>query len=336
MRKHYLDFLRIVSILSVIVIHATSMFIADFPSAGWDVLCIQNSMSRFSVPAFCMISGALFLNPDKEITIKNIYLKYIPRIIVSLVLWNCFYSLVEFYYGGFDINVFIETFLDGQIHFWFCYMIIGFYICVPILRLITKDIKVTKYLLLIMFVFSYVMPTLSQLNILPLVTLTSTRLQISLFSAMTFYFILGYYLDQNDLNKYIRYLIYLLGIFGAFMTYYLTKQATIASGSLSTAYLNNTTIYVFFETISVFVLAKSIFRNVQNEYLLKFLSISKYVYGIFLMHMFVLNFITNLGLFQPGSNYLITVPFISVLTFVICLIGTLIISKIPVLKDWIM
>lgn len=61
--KTYLDLLRIISALAVIVIHlASDRLVFSTPNSfEWQSLNLLNSISRFCVPVFVMISGALFL-----------------------------------------------------------------------------------------------------------------------------------------------------------------------------------------------------------------------------------------------------------------------------------
>ena len=89
-RIAYLDSLRVVAILAVIMIHvaAQNWYSQDVNSAAWKAFNFYDSISRWSVPAFVMISGALML--DKDISIKKLYTQKIPRLLIaflSLMNW---------------------------------------------------------------------------------------------------------------------------------------------------------------------------------------------------------------------------------------------------------
>ena len=53
---------------------------------------LWNALGRFSVPIFLMCSGVLFLN-KKELTYNDILKKYISRLLIAFIFWNCIYAL---------------------------------------------------------------------------------------------------------------------------------------------------------------------------------------------------------------------------------------------------
>ncbi|MBQ7972421.1 MAG: acyltransferase family protein [Lachnospiraceae bacterium] len=67
------DVLRIISALSVVVLHVTTKFIMmnEVGSLDFRIANLINSISRFGVPVFFMISGAIFLDEKKEVTVKK-------------------------------------------------------------------------------------------------------------------------------------------------------------------------------------------------------------------------------------------------------------------------
>ena len=78
------DLLRVISIFFVIVIHVTSVAprACDTMTGAWMANALINSISRWSVPVFFMVSGALFLDPNKQLSIKKLYTKNILRIAI--------------------------------------------------------------------------------------------------------------------------------------------------------------------------------------------------------------------------------------------------------------
>ena len=72
----YLDYLRLVAILGGITIHvATSLnfYRQDYASLNWQILNFWDGLSRFCVPFFIMISGAIFLNPDFDLSWEKLF-----------------------------------------------------------------------------------------------------------------------------------------------------------------------------------------------------------------------------------------------------------------------
>ena len=75
----YLDLLRLMATLAVIFLHgATSEFYLPHSSMNWYIAATEDSIVRWCVPVFVMISGALFLNPNKEITYREILWSIVP------------------------------------------------------------------------------------------------------------------------------------------------------------------------------------------------------------------------------------------------------------------
>jgi len=103
----YLDCLRVAAITAVIIIHiaASQWYITPVNTFNWRVLNIYDSLARWCVPIFIMISGALFLNPSKNISKKDLFCKYIKRILIANVFWG-------FLYGFFSL--FIRSFIQHQ------------------------------------------------------------------------------------------------------------------------------------------------------------------------------------------------------------------------------
>ena len=159
-RTLYFDILRILATFAVIFLHsACASWDMDNFSFDWNVRNIYDSAVRWCVPVFVMISGALFLNPEKHISIKKLYTKNIVRIITAFFLWGTIYAAYNFFINN-DHNLigFVLNILYGQFHFWFLFMIVGVYISIPILRQIAQNKTATKYFLIMAFVFTFILP----------------------------------------------------------------------------------------------------------------------------------------------------------------------------------
>ena len=69
----YFDFLRIFATLAVMVLHvaAQNWYGTSVPSFEWQTFNFFDSIVRWGVPIFVMISGALFLNKRELHTITG-------------------------------------------------------------------------------------------------------------------------------------------------------------------------------------------------------------------------------------------------------------------------
>ena len=92
-RTIYFDYLRVFATFSVMILHTAALnwYATDVNGFDWQVFNFYDGISRWSVPAFVMMSGTLFLNRD--VSIKTIYIKYIFRMMISFIVWSAVYAL---------------------------------------------------------------------------------------------------------------------------------------------------------------------------------------------------------------------------------------------------
>ena len=82
-RTAYFDYLRVFATFAVVILHLSGQNWNNTNVNGfeWRVFNGYDSLVRWAVPVFVMISGALFL--DRNISPKKIYSKYVLRLFVS-------------------------------------------------------------------------------------------------------------------------------------------------------------------------------------------------------------------------------------------------------------
>ena len=202
----YFDLLRILATFAIIILHTASANWekVDVTSYEWSMLNIYDSICRWAVPVFVMISGALMLNKQKSI--KNIYTKNVFRIICSFIFWSLIYTIEKHCFLNNTDNI-IKNFLIGNYHLWFLYMIAGLYILTPIITKITESEKTTKYFLFISIISTIVLP-----YIIEIITLFSTSkaefiqnrindLNLNMVIGYSLYYILGFYMNKYKIDK---------------------------------------------------------------------------------------------------------------------------------------
>ena len=132
-RYYFLDILRIISSFSIIVIHVSGYYFykLNINSNNWKICYYFNGISRFGVPIFIMISGALFL--EKDISFKMLYKKYIKSLFVNLIFWSFIYSLNNIIISRKNFEKIIQRILSIHYHLWYLITNIGLYMIVPFL-----------------------------------------------------------------------------------------------------------------------------------------------------------------------------------------------------------
>ena len=337
-RTIYFDYLRVIACFAVVVLHISTtreFYDCTEPTIEWNVMNIYDSATRFCVPIFLMISGALFLNPDKKLSLRKLYTHNILRVITAFCFWSFIYACYD--YLPTEGPSFLTIILLGHFHMWFLWLIVGLYMLVPILRKVVENRRVMEYFLLLSFVFSFVVPFIFELTKIFIPTLTSiveigemycNNLRLQMLSAFTFYFILGYYLHNIKIHRKIENTFILLGILACIgisgMSYFLFRSTSV----LNESFYDYGTFFVMLETIAIFLLVKRL-ANVENKLVY---SLSKYSFGIYLVHMLVYYI---LGLTSTMINPLIGIPLLSLLVFVVSYVIVLLLSRIPILNRWV-
>ena len=110
----YLDYLRIISTIAVVILHvaAQNFYSVDVKSYAWNIFNICDSAVRCAVPVFAMISGALLLDNTRVIDTKKLYIKNILRIIIDFVVLSFIYTILC---GSRDIHSIVNHVITGII-----------------------------------------------------------------------------------------------------------------------------------------------------------------------------------------------------------------------------
>ena len=93
----WVELLRLIACFSVILIHISAWCIYDIPfgETSWIVVLIYNSIGRFAVPIFVMISGMLYLNVNRQISFEKLFKKYVFRLLIVYISWAILYSAFD-------------------------------------------------------------------------------------------------------------------------------------------------------------------------------------------------------------------------------------------------
>jgi surface polysaccharide O-acyltransferase-like enzyme len=145
-RTAWLDLARVLAIVAVLVVHVTMNAVngARTPegSASWWAANVLNSSSRWCVPVFLMVSGALLLDPRKTDRPRDFYRRRLARIGVPVLVWTAVYLAFRRLYLGEDVTAgeAARDVASGTpfLQLYFLYVLLGLYLLTPFLRIILR------------------------------------------------------------------------------------------------------------------------------------------------------------------------------------------------------
>ena len=339
-RNNAYDYLRISASLGVMVLHlaAQKYHSISVYSHEWQVLNFYDSIVQWTVPVFVMISGALFLSRD--ISLDKIYMRYIPRLVVSYIFWSLVYSIAV----GYNFREHKIMWLAGHYHMWYVPMCIGLYIMLPIVRQITLDKHVTYYYLIISLIFAFILPSVISFTKdfgfqwmksgILVINDIYNDMNMKLVMGFTAYFVLGYVLSKIGLSLTKRIYIYVLGLFGFLFTILATLFASYQYAKPAT-YYGQFTVNVLLESIAVFTAFR--YMDFKNDKFNKIATIlAKYSFGAYLVHALIIEkiaaiFHINTLSFDPG----LSVPLLGCVVFVTSYAISFILNQIPIVNKYI-
>lgn len=301
----YVDILRILSIVAVIILHYTAEVLTNtnhFNSSSWWISNGFNSISRFAVPVFFMISGAMILRTNIT-SYREFYRKRVVPLLIPLLTWSLIYGLYNQYYvmksklsaSAFIVDFGYRLLTDrNYVHLWFLYAIIAIYMTVP---LISKFIKACsekdlRYYLLLWFIISIAYRFLSD----AIFRATDQYINIPIMNIPFFmgylgYFILGYYLFHFELPLKAKNYLYNLGIISFFIAPVATYFVSLRSGVLDEMFYGNYSITTFFMSVGLFIFFKekeaAISHQVNHKVQKLISSVSRASFSIYLIHLLV-------------------------------------------------
>ena len=299
-RIEFIDLLRMIAILSVVLCHATEKvyhlnlrFMESIPFFSRVAGLSLFTCGRLGVPLFLMITGYLLLDKeyDKRTTV-HFYKKKWMHLLVCTWIWIIIYAV--FRCLVFQIPVNYEEVLKELVfihkipmsHAWYLIMILGLYIFVPfvarVLKAFPKNIVVLLILLAVFFALIYPV-----LNVINNVTNPAEPLAGRLFidfsgGAYGLCLIFGYLIKKkvfHDINKYLAAII----MMGSFAAAVYLQIWSYSKGVVYKIWYNN--IFIVLAPLGLFELLSRINKvycySVVRE-------IAYYSFPIYLIHMMVI------------------------------------------------
>lgn len=292
------DFLRAISCMTVIILHVSSMYLKDdfrglISNRSYHFAAFYCVMSNMAVPSFIMISGA-FLLTEKNKEYGRFYKKNLRKILIPTMVFSLAYLLMHYceiimavFMGvgvssdRLDYTSPLKNFIIGKPHItmWFMFMILGLYVVTPVIVRIKESITAKQWTILGVALFVY--------GII-------VRYSCSLSWVLQWSMWIGYFAMGNVLAEWLK------GKENRALGVLLVVIAYAANVVYWYMYTFNTSTLTIPDSFSVCVLVSTLLQFVgiallglkKQPWLLDL--ISKYSFGVYLLHPFFTEFLQQL------------------------------------------
>ena len=327
------DLLRVSATFAVILLHAATsqLYAVGVNSSDWRAMIFWDGLMRWSVPAFFLLSGALFLSSDKPLS--EILRKNALRIGTAYLFWSFVYAAAS---GPDGWKNFLYTWAAGHYHLWFCWAILGLYLLVPLLRLIARDERGVRYYLLLAFVFASLLPMLTGLvwpvspRVSDLIKGILGKIDLAFPAGYAGIFVFGYVLSRGLSPKNER-LLFILGVLGLCFT---PLSALLLSAKFEremTSFYPFLMPNVVFPAAALFVLMKK--RVKRGTRLLRILADASF--GAYLVHVLVLGLLARIGFSSLLFSSWFSIPLVAAAAAALSFLFGALLRRIPLLGKYL-
>ena len=353
-RLAYADLLRVLACIAVVIFHIATNWQGQATGSAWTVMSTYAALMRWCLPMFVMLSGAFLLDPQKSVRLRDVFLRYILRVLAALLVWGIIYALIDYGHTGWRFtwagvkSAFRHIlWADTHYHLWFLFVMLGLYLVTPILRAFVKGAarRDFHWFFLLAFLCCCLLPVLRAIwpdwLAIPLAWLD--KMDIHLVLGYVGFYVAGYYLKHYTLGRIAEFTIYILGILGAVATVW---GSGVFSGSLTLTVLglsaSNSPLLGFlapnivFMSVAIFVLFRYVLGvSEERSRRQRFSGVAWVTFGIYLVHDLFIMLLEYLNISTLSFNPVISIPVLAAVVFLCSFAVSWLISRIPFLGHYL-
>jgi len=333
--------LRLIALYAVIILHCSSPLLGDYEKVSavdWWSADLLNALTRFAVPAFVMITGALLLG--KEYEIGSFLKKRLSRVVVPFIFWSLVYVWYSWYNEEITFNGDTWTNIcqvlhllktGASYHLWYVYMLIGLYFLIPVIGKFVRNASETEIIYFLVVWFGVILITQ------PYLYRYNPSVDMHYFVGFVGYLVLGHYLAFKDFKiKYLRVWMMVLFLFSITLIAIGSRLIVSPSKYPGTMFYEPVSPAVLMLAVSVFMIVKLTVPKVSPTIIRIRDFTGRYNYGVYLAHALILYFLDD----PFGISYKLGIPILSIpLTALMCFVTSLllvwVVNKIPFVGKWI-
>ena len=284
--------------------------------------------------SFLYVIWCTLLNYRKKYDTKTFFKKRAQKILIPFICWAIIMFIFKIYTNQLDvsnytirdyINAFFSNYENGV--YYFMFVILGIYLTIPLLSLVTKEEN--NKILDLYLIFNSFIP-----NILKLFKINYNNDFSIQIGPYIIFVLLGYILSTRNISKKKRILIYVGAIVGLIYRYIITFIISKKSGTVYREIWGYNSWYSILLACAVFLIIKNLNfdeRLKDNKKLKKFLGIiSSCSFGIYLLHILIIYYEIKIFNINEYSWELRTIGILT--TYLISLGIIFILKKIPIIK----
>lgn len=335
----YADIARIMAAFAVVLLHVAGarLIREDIGSLNFIWAAVYDCTMRWSVPLFIMLSGMLFLNKAKKLSIKTLYGKNALRLVTAFLFWSYVYNLYNFYAQYRNVGeaalAALKNVHNGAMHLWFIFVILGLYFVLPFVKKMCEGLtkgEAEGFVLMSMAV-TFLPKTLTSFKVFEPLVAYIGKFEVCYAAGYVGMFVAGWYIATFERSKKEIIISYLLGIASFLYMLVTTVYFSVERGVIADEFMSFKSITAFLMACAVLVWCKSRFE--KKPFTRKMRSnlafYSKYTFGIYLIHELFLNISTAKGWFVLPSMPFIGIVIEACIIFGVSLVVTGIITALP-------
>ncbi len=344
------DILKCICCICVVIIHSASLGITrlDIHSFDWYCALFWGSISRFAVPIFFMVTGALLLDPAKNLSIKRIYKNYFFRMLLCLFFWSLmydFYSYIAYwifwrlYYPTWFIDSIVDMLtFDHHFHLYYLQILLVFYALLPIVRsfVASADRKMLRYALIVWFILGVCFPFLRYFEPFASVEGIPGQYPLQMVYSSIGYGLLGYYIKTAHIERrHLKHFV--LCFIGGFLAIYVpTILISHAQGEWFTPLLESFTPPTTALCIGIYGAVTILFRGKNEAECPRIVAFSKASFSIYLTHHFFVMALRKLMRTKLYTTFpLLNVPAQTILILCCCILVYAVLRRLPGMRKWL-
>lgn len=335
-RNYGVDLVKTIAIVCVIIIHTCSPGYTVFASFDWNAALFWGALARPAVPLFLMCSGTLLLSPQKELGLKKLFFHSMLRLVLALFFWAAFYAVYHLYMEGtFTTAALVRSIKDiilfrHEFHLYYLHIILLVYLFLPVTRLLIRNAnrEQLNYIIVVWCALGILYPTVRTFWPFRLLGGIPAQWAMNMTYAAIGYGILGYYLQKYPLSRQTSFILWAAGFA---LTWGGSWWNSMEQGQFYQQFLQGMSPGVAMMAAGAYGVSLSHAPHTE-----RIRAVCRYIsrgsFCVYLVHVLFYYMVRNQVAQLPC---LLSIPLFSFLILALSLAVYTVLSRIPVVRQWL-